>query len=263
EAFVDALRAAETVAFREWEATTPYFDGCLPIEVMAERGRDTLRYGPMKPVGLTNPHKPAEKPYAVVQLRQDNRLGTLFNMVGFQTKLKHGEQIRILRTIPGLEAAEFARLGGLHRNTFLNSPKLLDATLRLRTEPRLRFAGQITGCEGYVESAAIGLLAGRFAAAERRRIAPEAPPPTTALGALLGHITGGHVETIDAGPRSFQPMNINFGLFPPLAHSPSRGANGERLRGTAKTLAKKRALTSRALADIDRWIAGGAAVAAE
>lgn len=263
EAFVDALRAAETVAFREWEATTPYFDGCLPIEVMAERGRDTLRYGPMKPVGLTNPHKPAEKPYAVVQLRQDNRLGTLFNMVGFQTKLKHGEQIRILRTVPGLEAAEFARLGGLHRNTFLNSPKLLDATLRLRTEPRLRFAGQITGCEGYVESAAIGLLAGRFAAAERRRIAPEAPPPTTALGALLGHITGGHVETIDAGPRSFQPMNINFGLFPPLAHSPSRGANGERLRGTAKTLAKKRALTGRALADIDRWIAGGAAVAAE
>lgn len=263
EAFVDALRTAETVAFHEWEATTPYFDGCLPIEVMAERGRDTLRYGPMKPVGLTNSHRPAEKPYAVVQLRQDNRLGTLFNIVGFQTKLKHGEQVRIFRTIPGLESAEFARLGGLHRNTFLNSPKLLDATLRLKSEPRLRFAGQITGCEGYVESAAIGLLAGRFAAAERRHIAPELPPPTTALGALLGHITGGHVETIDAGPRSFQPMNVNFGLFPPLATSPSRGANGERLRGTAKTLAKKRALTARALADLDRWIAGRAMIAAE
>jgi methylenetetrahydrofolate--tRNA-(uracil-5-)-methyltransferase len=263
EAFVDALRTAETVAFHEWEATTPYFDGCLPIEVMAERGRDTLRYGPMKPVGLTNPHRPTEKPHAVVQLRQDNRLGTLFNMVGFQTKLKHSEQIRIFRTIPGLESAEFARLGGLHRNTFLNSPKLLDATLRLETQPRLRFAGQITGCEGYVESAAIGLLAGRFAAAERRQTALELPPPTTALGALLGHITGGHVETIDAGPRSFQPMNVNFGLFPPLANSPSRGANGERLRGPAKTLAKKRALTARALADLDRWIAGRAAIAAE
>ncbi|MGA8291839.1 MAG: methylenetetrahydrofolate--tRNA-(uracil(54)-C(5))-methyltransferase (FADH(2)-oxidizing) TrmFO [Rhodoplanes sp.] len=263
EAFVDALRTADTVAFHEWEATTPYFDGCLPIEVMAERGRDTLRYGPMKPVGLTNPHRPTEKPHAVVQLRQDNRLGTLFNMVGFQTKLKHGEQIRIFRTIPGLEAAEFARLGGLHRNTFLNSPKLLDATLRLKTEPRLRFAGQITGCEGYVESAAIGLLAGRFAAAERLQAALEPPPPTTGLGALLGHITGGHVETIDAGPRSFQPMNVNFGLFPPLANSPSRGTNGERLKGTAKTLAKKRALTARALADLDRWIVGRAAAAAE
>ena len=263
EAFVDALRTADTAAFHEWEATTPYFDGCLPIEVMAERGRDTLRYGPMKPVGLTNPHRPTEKPHAVVQLRQDNRLGTLFNMVGFQTKLKHGEQIRIFRTIPGLEAAEFARLGGLHRNTFLNSPKLLDGTLRLKTEPRLRFAGQITGCEGYVESAAIGLLAGRFAAAERLQGALEPPPPTTALGALLGHITGGHVETIDAGPRSFQPMNVNFGLFPPLANSPSRGANGERLKGTAKTLAKKRALTARALADLDRWIVGRAAAAAE
>ncbi|MGA8989761.1 MAG: methylenetetrahydrofolate--tRNA-(uracil(54)-C(5))-methyltransferase (FADH(2)-oxidizing) TrmFO [Rhodoplanes sp.] len=262
-AFVDALRTADTAAFHEWEATTPYFDGCLPIEVMAERGRDTLRYGPMKPVGLTNPHRPTEKPHAVVQLRQDNRLGTLFNMVGFQTKLKHGEQIRIFRTIPGLEAAEFARLGGLHRNTFLNSPKLLDATLRLKSEPRLRFAGQITGCEGYVESAAIGLLAGRFAAAERLQAALEPPPPTTALGALLGHITGGHVETIDAGPRSFQPMNVNFGLFPPLANSPSRGTNGERLKGTAKTLAKKRALTARALADLDRWIAGRAAAAAE
>jgi methylenetetrahydrofolate--tRNA-(uracil-5-)-methyltransferase len=266
EAFIDALRAADKVAFHEWEVTTPYFDGCLPIEVMAERGRDTLRYGPMKPVGLTNPHRPAEKPYAVVQLRQDNRLGTLFNMVGFQTKLKHSKQIQIFRTIPGLEAAEFARLGGLHRNTFLNSPKLLDAALRLKVEPRLRFAGQITGCEGYVESAAIGLLAGRLAAAERLlETTLEPPPPTTAHGALLRHITGGHVEieTIDAGPRSFQPMNVNFGLFPPLANSPSRSPNGERLKGAAKTIAKKRALTTRALADLDQWIAGRARVAAE
>jgi methylenetetrahydrofolate--tRNA-(uracil-5-)-methyltransferase len=218
----------------------------------------------MKPVGLTNPHRPTEKPYAVVQLRQDNRLGTLFNMVGFQTKLKHNEQTRIFRTIPGLGAAEFARLGGLHRNTFLNAPKLLDATLRLKTEPRLRFAGQITGCEGYVESAAIGLLAGRFAAAQRLGIALDPPPPTTAHGALLGHITGGHVETIDAGPRSFQPMNVNFGLFPPLANSPSRGPDGERLRGAAKTLARKHALTARALADLEQWIAAGSrGVAAE
>src|SRR5499426_4466156 len=168
---------------------------------MAERGPDTLRHGPMKPFGLTNPHAPGAKPYAVVQLRQDNRLGTLFNMVGFQTKLKHGEQTRIFRTIPGLEHAEFARLGGLHRNTFLNAPKLLDATLRLNAMPRLRFAGQITGCEGYVESAAVGLMTGRFAAAERLGLAPSVPPKTTAMGALLGHITGGHVETIDAGPR--------------------------------------------------------------
>jgi len=263
EAFVDALLAGDKTAFHEWEASTPYFDGCLPIEVMAERGRETLRHGPMKPFGLTNPHAPDQKPYAVVQLRQDNKLGTLFNMVGFQTKLKHGEQVRIFRTIPGLERAEFARLGGIHRNTFLNSPKLLDGALRLARMPRLRFAGQITGCEGYVESAAIGLLAGRFAAAERlgHRIAP--PPPTTALGALLGHITGGHVETIDAGPKSFQPMNINFGLFPPLTRAPTRGPEGERLRGTAKTLAKKRALTARALNDLDRWLAGEVASAAE
>ncbi len=212
-------------SFHEWESSTPYFDGCLPVEVMAERGRETLRHGPMKPFGLTNPHQPDVKAYAVVQLRQDNKLGTLFNMVGFQTKLKHGEQVRIFRTIPGLESAEFARLGGVHRNTFLNSPKLLDGTLRLNAAPRLRFAGQITGCEGYVESAAIGLLAGRFAAAERLGEAVAAPPPTTAHGALLGHITGGHVETIDAGPRSFQPMNVNFGLFPPLARAldPRRG----------------------------------------
>jgi methylenetetrahydrofolate--tRNA-(uracil-5-)-methyltransferase len=262
-AFVDALRAADKVAFHDWEASTPYFDGCLPIEVMAERGVETLRHGPMKPFGLTNPHQPTVKAYAVVQLRQDNRLGSLFNMVGFQTKLKHADQVRIFRTIPGLEKAEFARLGGVHRNTFLNSPKLLDATLRLNAAPRLRFAGQITGCEGYVESAAIGLLAGRFAAAERLGEAIAPPPPSTAHGALLGHITGGHVETIDAGPRSFQPMNVNFGLFPPLARVPSRGPDGERLRGPAKTIAKKRAISQRALADLDRWIAGDVMLAAE
>jgi methylenetetrahydrofolate--tRNA-(uracil-5-)-methyltransferase len=207
----------------------------------------------MKPFGLTNPHRPDRKSYAVVQLRQDNRLGTLFNMVGFQTKLKHGEQVRLFRTIPGLEHAEFARLGGLHRNTYLNSPVLLDERLRLRAMPRLRFAGQITGCEGYVESAAIGLLAGRFAAAERKAARLESPPATTAHGALLAHITGGHIETIDAGPRSFQPMNINFGLFPPLSQAPTRSATGERLRGPAKSLAKKHALTARALSDLATW----------
>ena len=261
--FVDALVAGDKVAFHDWEAATPYFDGCLPIEVMAERGAETLRHGPMKPFGLTNPNDPTVKAYAVVQLRQDNKLGSLFNMVGFQTKLKHGEQMRVFRTIPGLEKAEFARLGGVHRNTFLNSPRLLDPTLRLQAAPRLRFAGQITGCEGYVESAAIGGLAGRFAAAERLGERPTAPPPTTAHGALLGHITGGHVETIDAGPRSFQPMNVNFGLFPPLAHVPNKGPDGERLRGPAKTVAKKRALSQRALADLDRWIAGDLMQAAE
>jgi methylenetetrahydrofolate--tRNA-(uracil-5-)-methyltransferase len=261
EAFVAALVAADKVSFHEWEATTPYFDGCLPIEVMAERGPETLRHGPMKPVGLTDPHRPDRKPYAVVQLRQDNRLGTLFNMVGFQTKLKHGEQARIFRSIPGLEKAEFARLGGLHRNTFLNSPKLLDGTLRLNAMPRLRFAGQITGCEGYVESAAIGGLAGRFAACERRGEPSDLPPPTTAHGALLGHITGGHIETIDAGPRSFQPMNVNFGLFPPLARVPSHGPDGRKLRGPEKALAKKNALCARALADLETWTAGAAAAA--
>jgi methylenetetrahydrofolate--tRNA-(uracil-5-)-methyltransferase len=244
DAFVDALNAAEKVEFHQWEKT-PYFDGCLPIEVMAERGRETLRFGPMKPVGLTNPHHPAEKPHAVVQLRQDNKLGTLFNMVGFQTKLRHGEQARIFRTIPGLGEVEFARLGGLHRNTYLDAPKLLDPTLRLHAEPRLRFAGQITGCEGYVESAGIGLLAGRFAAAECRGEALRLPPATTALGALLAHITGGHLATIDAGPRSYQPMNVNFGLFPPLA---------ETFRGADRGLARKRALTSRAKADLEAWL---------
>jgi methylenetetrahydrofolate--tRNA-(uracil-5-)-methyltransferase len=262
EGFVAALTAGDKVAFHEWEAT-PYFDGCLPLEVMAERGPETLRHGPLKPFGLTNAHQPHAKPYAVVQLRQDNRLGTLYNMVGFQTKLRHGEQTRIFRTIPGLEQAEFARLGGLHRNTFLNSPKLLDETLRLRARSRLRFAGQITGCEGYVESAAIGLLAGRFAAAIPLGEPIVPPPPTTAHGALLGHVTGGHIETIDAGPRSFQPMNVNFGLFPPLSTTP-KAPDGKRLRGTEKNLAKKRALTARALLDLERWIAGEAQpVAAE
>ncbi len=260
--FVAALADGEKIAFHDWETSTPYFDGCLPIEVMAERGVETLRHGPMKPVGLTNPHHPGQKPYAVVQLRQDNRLATLFNMVGFQTKLKHGEQVRIFRAIPGLENAEFARLGGLHRNTFLNSPRLLDPTLRLRALPRLRFAGQVTGCEGYVESAAIGLLAGRFAAAERRGMPIVSPPATTAHGAILSHIVGGHIETIDAGPRSFQPMNVNFGLFPPLARAPSRGPDGERLRGPAKTLAKKRALTARALEDLSAWIGAHSTAAA-
>jgi methylenetetrahydrofolate--tRNA-(uracil-5-)-methyltransferase len=263
EAFVSALIEGDKVAFHEWEASTPYFDGCLPIEVMAERGRETLRHGPMKPFGLTNPHDPTVKAYAIVQLRQDNKLGTLFNMVGFQTKLKHGEQVRVFRTIPGLAAAEFVRLGGIHRNTFLNSPKLLDGTLRLKAMPRLRFAGQITGCEGYVESAAIGLMAGRVAAAERLGEPVALPPPTTAHGALLGHITGGHIETIDAGPRSFQPMNINFGLFPPLTRMPTKGPNGARLRGPAKTIAKKQALCTRALADLDRWMAEPLGIAAE
>jgi methylenetetrahydrofolate--tRNA-(uracil-5-)-methyltransferase len=255
DAFVDALITGEKTDFKEWEANTPYFDGCLPIEVMAERGRETLRHGPMKPVGLTNPRDPTVKPYAIVQLRQDNKLGTLYNIVGFQTKLKYGAQTQVLRMIPGLQNAEFARLGGLHRNTFLNSPKLLDPQLRLQAQPRLRFAGQMTGCEGYVESAGIGLLAGLFAAADARGEAMTPPPPTTALGALLGHITGGHIETIDAGPRSFQPMNINFGLFPPLASPPTKKPDGTRLRGNEKTVAKKQAISARALVDLDRWIA--------
>jgi methylenetetrahydrofolate--tRNA-(uracil-5-)-methyltransferase len=253
ERFVAAVNAAEKVEFKEWE-DTPYFDGCLPIEVMAARGLDTLRHGPLKPVGLVNPHG-SERLYAVVQLRQDNKLGTLFNMVGFQTKLRHGEQTRVFRMIPGLERAEFARLGGLHRNTYLDAPKLLDGALRLKADLRLRFAGQITGCEGYVESAAIGLLAGRFAAAERRAERPRVPPPTTALGALLAHVTGGHLETIDAGPRSYQPMNINFGLFPPLDEEP-RKPTGGKLRGPARAAARKEAITRRAKADLEAWLAG-------
>jgi methylenetetrahydrofolate--tRNA-(uracil-5-)-methyltransferase len=251
DAFVDALLAGDRTEFHEWEKSTPYFDGCLPIEVMAERGRETLRYGPMKPIGLTNPHQPEIKPHAVVQLRQDNALGTLYNMVGFQTKLRYGAQADILRMIPGLEKAEFARLGGLHRNTFLNSPRLLDGTLRLKAMPRLRFAGQITGVEGYVESAAIGLLTGRFAAAERLGMSVDLPPATTALGALVGHITGGHLHHEDGG-RSFQPMNVNFGLFPPVEIP--RPAEGKRLRGKDKTRARKQAVTARALADLDAWL---------
>jgi methylenetetrahydrofolate--tRNA-(uracil-5-)-methyltransferase len=234
-AFIDALIAGEKTAFKEFEKT-PYFEGCLPIEVMAERGRETLRYGPMKPVGLTNAHNPTVKPYAIVQLRQDNALGTLWNMVGFQTKLRHGEQTRVFRMIPGLEGAEFARLGGLHRNTFLDSPKLLDQTLRLKADKRLRFAGQVTGVEGYVESAAIGLIAGRFAAAERTAKPLLPPPPTTALGALLTHITGGHLSADGEGAaRSFQPMNVNFGLFPPVPAPPR--PPGKAKRG-AKSLAR-------------------------
>jgi methylenetetrahydrofolate--tRNA-(uracil-5-)-methyltransferase len=254
EAFVAALVAGDKTEFKEWEGT-PYFDGCLPVEVMAERGPETLRHGPMKPMGLTNAHNPAVKAYAVVQLRQDNALGTLYNMVGFQTKLKHAEQVRMFRMIPGLEKAEFARLGGLHRNTYLNSPVLLDSGLQLKARPGLRFAGQITGCEGYVESAAIGLLAGRFAAAERLGGSVSLPPPTTAFGALLGHITGGHVVSDDEpGKRSFQPMNVNFGLFPPLEAGALAQEGGKRLRGKEKTLAKKHAITARALADCRRWL---------
>lgn len=234
-AFVDALLTGEKTEFKEWEADTPYFDGCMPIEVMAERGVETLRHGPMKPVGLDNP-KTGRWPYAVVQLRQDNALGTLWNMVGFQTKLKHAEQVRIFRMIPGLDKAEFARLGGLHRNTFIKSPKLLDASLRLKSRPSTRFAGQITGCEGYIESAAIGLLAGRFWASELNGGSPSLPPETTALGALLGHITGG------ADVATYQPMNVNFGLFPPLS---------ERVRKADR----KRGYTDRARIDLADWLA--------
>ena len=255
-AFVEALNEGAKTEFKQWEGT-PYFDGCLPIEIMAERGVETLRHGPMKPMGLTNAHNPTVKAYAVVQLRQDNALGTLYNMVGFQTKLKHGEQTRVFRMIPGLENAEFARLGGLHRNTYINSPTLLSGDLQLKGRPGLRFAGQITGCEGYVESASIGLLAGRFAAAERLGRAPSLPPATTAFGALLGHITGGHLVSDDEpGKRSFQPMNINFGLFPPLeAGTRLKPDDFEgRFRGKDKSIAKKKAITARALADCRAWL---------
>jgi methylenetetrahydrofolate--tRNA-(uracil-5-)-methyltransferase len=265
DAFVAALLAGDKTSFKEWEASTPYFDGCLPIEVMAERGHETLRFGPLKPVGLADPHKGGARPYAVVQLRQDNALGSLWNMVGFQTKLKHAEQVRVFRTIPGLQNAEFARLGGLHRNTFLNSPKLLDAALRLKAMPRLRFAGQITGVEGYVESAAIGLLAGRFASGERLGRVCAPPPATTALGALLAHITGGHLLDDDypetSKARSFQPMNINFGLLPE-ADAPLSDGTGKRLKGKDKGRAKKRAVAVRALSDLERWLAAAHADAA-
>jgi len=238
-AFHQALVDGEKGEFKDWEKDTPYFDGCMPIEVMAERGVETMRYGPMKPVGLDNP-RTGRWPYAVVQLRQDNALGTLWNIVGFQTKLKHAEQVRIFRTIPGLENAEFARLGGLHRNTFIQSPKLLDSELRLKSRPHVRFAGQITGCEGYVESAAIGLLAGRFAAAELLDRSAPPPPPMTALGALLGHITGG------ADAETYQPMNINFGLFPPL----------ENAKGGRKRKADRKAMMSeRAAEALQEWLA--------
>jgi methylenetetrahydrofolate--tRNA-(uracil-5-)-methyltransferase len=243
--FVEALLAGDKTEFKDWEASTPYFEGCLPIEVMAARGPDTLRFGPMKPVGLVDPRS-GRRPYAVVQLRQDNALGTLFNIVGFQTKLRHAEQVRVFRTIPGLAQAEFARLGGLHRNTFINAPRLLDASLRLKAMERLRFAGQITGVEGYVESAAIGLLAGRFAAAERRGATAIAPPPDTALGALLGHVTGG------ADSATFQPMNCNFGLFPPLPEDAMRDAKG---RPSVRGMDRRRLLTARARASLPAWLA--------
>jgi methylenetetrahydrofolate--tRNA-(uracil-5-)-methyltransferase len=261
EAFVQALLDGEKTDFKEWEKSTPYFTGCLPIEVMAESGSETLRHGPMKPRGLTNAHQPEVKAYAVVQLRQDNKLGTLYNMVGFQTKLKYADQVRVFKTIPGLENAEFARLGGLHRNTFLNSPKVLDERLRLKACSRLRFAGQITGVEGYVESAAMGLMAGRMAAAERRDEQFAIPPATTAHGALINHITGGHIETTDKGTGSFQPMNVNFGLFPPV-DAPKR-VEGKRLDHTEKAAARKRAYTSRAKADFAAWLGGSVAIAAE
>ena len=238
EAFIDALLAADKTEFREDE-TAGYFDGCLPIEVMAERGRDTLRFGPMKPVGLTNAHQPDVKPYAVVQLRRDNKLGTLYNIVGFQTKMKYGAQAEVFRMIPGLENASFARLGGIHRNSFINSPTLLDDRMRLRSRPNIRFAGQITGVEGYVESAAMGLLAGRMAAAEATGGETPAPPATTAMGALMTHITGG------ADAKTFQPMNVNFGLFPPVEGLKS-GRRGRKDR--------YKAYTDRAKADWQDWL---------
>ncbi len=249
EAFIAALNVGAKTEFKEWEKNTPYFEGCLPIEVMAERGPETLRFGPMKPVGLMDA-RTGKRPYAVVQLRQDNKLGTLFNMVGFQTKLKYGAQEEIFRMIPGLENARFARLGGIHRNTFLNSPRLLDSTLRLKAEPRLRFAGQVTGVEGYVESAAMGMLAGRFAAAERLGRALEPPPHTTAFGALLAHVTGGHIAD---GKNSFQPMNVNFGLFPPI-DAPTHGPDGKKLKGEDRGRAKKLAMAERALGDLSGWL---------
>ncbi len=246
-AFIDALVNAEYGDFKEWEKDTPYFEGCMPVEVMASRGPETLRFGPMKPVGLTNPHS-AEKPYAVVQLRQDNALGTLYNIVGFQTKMKYGEQLRVFRMIPGLENAEFARLGGMHRNTFINSPKLLDDTLRLKADPRIRFAGQITGCEGYVESASVGLMAGRYAAAEIHGEAINKPPQTTALGSLLHHVTG------SANPETFQPMNINFGLFPLPPDEMLRPMQDYGKRKKLKGKDRKKVYSDIALRDLNEWI---------
>lgn len=241
DAFIEALNTGEKADFKEWEKDTPYFEGCMPIEVMAERGPETLRFGPMKPVGLQSPYMDGPC-HAVVQLRQDNKLGTLYNMVGFQTKLKYGEQTRIFKTIPGLENAQFARLGGLHRNTFINSPLVLDGLMRMKADPRLRFAGQITGVEGYVESAAMGLITGIFAATERLGGTPVAPPPTTAFGALVSHITGG------ADAKTFQPMNVNFGLFPPM-------------EGRLKRRDRKPAKSRRALDSLDEWKADTAEIA--
>lgn len=238
--FIQELLAAEKTEFKEWETNTPYFEGCMPIEVMASRGIDTLRFGPMKPVGLVDPHS-GNQPYAVMQLRQDNALGTLYNMVGFQTKMKYAEQMRVFRLIPGLENAEFARLGGLHRNTFINSPRLLNGTLQMKAMPRLRFAGQITGCEGYVESAAVGIMAGRFAASERLGRSMTPPPATTAMGSILGHITGG------GNADTFQPMNVNFGLFPYIADPVG-------VRGKDKSREKKKLMALRALEHIDKWL---------
>ena len=237
--FIDALLDSEKTEFKDWEKDTPYFDGCLPIEVMAERGKETLRWGPMKPVGLTNPHQPTIKAHAVVQLRRDNALGTLFNIVGFQTKMKYSEQTRVLSMIPGLENAKFARLGGIHRNTFINSPLLLDDQMRLKTRSNIRFAGQITGVEGYVESAAMGLLAGRLAVAESSGKNIKSPPNTTAMGALISHITGG------ADAKTFQPMNVNFGLFPPV----------ENVKGGRRNRKDRyKAYTDRAKNDWTSWL---------
>lgn len=254
ERFVAALLAGDKADFKDWEKSTPYFEACLPIEVMAERGPETLRFGPMKPVGLIDP-RTGRRPYAVLQLRQDNALGTLFNMVGFQTKLKYGAQAEIFRMIPGLERAEFARLGGVHRNTFVNAPRVLDPTLRMHARPAVRFAGQITGVEGYLESAAIGLLAGRFAAADALGRPHSKPPRTTAFGALLAHITGEHLSAGAGAKGTFQPMNVNFGLFPDIADAPHVNDLGRRLKGPERGRARKKAVSIRALKDLDDWLA--------
>jgi methylenetetrahydrofolate--tRNA-(uracil-5-)-methyltransferase len=254
EAFIHALVTGDKTEFQDWEKDTPYFEGCLPIEVMAERGPETLRFGPMKPVGLTNPAT-GKRAYAVVQLRQDNLQGTIYNIVGFQTKLRHGAQANVFRMIPGLERAEFARLGGIHRNTFIESPKLLDGELRLKSSPHIRFAGQIAGVEGYVESAGLGMLAGRFAAAEALGQTLPAPADTTALGCMLAHVTGGHMTGEGASKLAYQPMNVNFGLLPPLTEAAPRGRKGR--------VERRRLMTERAKAEIQSWLAGGNVAAAE
>jgi len=254
ETFIDALVNSDQTEFKDWEKDTPYFESCLPIEVMAARGPETLRWGPMKPVGLTNPHDPTVKSHAIVQLRQDNALGTIYNMVGFQTKMKYGAQVEILRTIPGLEKAEFARLGGIHRNTFINSPVLLNNQLQLKARPDLRFAGQIMGVEGYVESAALGLIAGRMAAAQARGKTYPVPPKTTAMGSLVEHVTGGYMT----GPKAkFQPMNVNYGIFPPIEGLVYKSEDGTRMRGKDKTRFRKKHFSLRALEDIQGWITAG------